>query len=86
MFLSPPPPSTLSTYNERVGHTDQRIEVDVQREEPEDATCRMDNQILTAALQTEREERDRLRSEAEKLIREKETLEGQHHGIISHHP
>ncbi|XP_019718758.1 protein fantom isoform X2 [Hippocampus comes] len=74
--------STLSTYNGRVGHADKRIEVDVQREEPEDATCRIDNQILTAALQTEREERDRLRSEAEKLRQEKETLERQHHAKV----
>ncbi|XP_051922901.1 protein fantom isoform X2 [Hippocampus zosterae] len=74
--------STLSTYNGRVDHAENRIEVDVPQEDPQDATCRMDNQILTAALQTEREERDRLRSEAEKLRREKETLEGRHRAKV----
>ncbi|XP_077399963.1 protein fantom [Vanacampus margaritifer] len=76
--------STLSTYTSHDGHMDKHKEVNVQRDEPEDDVCRMDNQILAATLQIEREERGRLQSEAEKLRQEKKTLEGKHNVELKH--
>ncbi|XP_061620244.1 protein fantom isoform X3 [Phyllopteryx taeniolatus] len=70
--------STLSTYNSHDGNMDKHREVIVHREEPEDSVCRVDIQLLTEMLQTEKEQRSRLQSETEKLRHEKEILEEQH--------